>query len=92
MPFEQLVVFSSSFDEKEIIDEAFLRRLGYRARIEMPTKAAYLEIFRRAAHANSIELDTVSLNHVLDKYVLEKRPMNPVNRGSFESRERCLPV
>src|SRR6267143_7285210 len=62
VPFEQLVVFSSSFAENEIIDEAFLRRLGYRARIEMPTRAAYLEIFKRAAHATSIELDTVSLN------------------------------
>jgi hypothetical protein len=77
VPFEQLVIFSTSFDEHEIIDEAFLRRLGYRARIEMPTQAAYLEIFQRAATATNIAVDEVSLNYVLDKYVLEKRAMKP---------------
>jgi hypothetical protein len=77
VPFEQLVVFASSFAENEIIDEGFLRRLGYRARIEMPTRAAYLEIFKRAALANSIELDTISLDHLLDRYVAENRPMKP---------------
>ena len=59
-PFEQLVVFSTHFDEKDIVDEAFLRRLGYRARIEMPTAAAYLEIFKRAAQTSAIALDDVS--------------------------------
>jgi len=86
VPFEQLVVFSTSFDENEIVDEAFLRRLGYRARIEMPTRTAYLEIFKRAASATSIELDTVSLNHVLDKYVVEKRPMKPCEPRDLLSR------
>jgi hypothetical protein len=86
VPFEQLVIFSSSFAENEIIDEAFLRRLGYRARIEMPTRAAYLEIFKRAARATSIEFDTVSLNHVLDKYVAEKRPMKPCEPRDLLSR------
>src|SRR5574341_873005 len=35
VPFEQLVVFSTNLDEKELVDEAFLRRMGYRARIEI---------------------------------------------------------
>jgi hypothetical protein len=86
VPFEQLVVFSTSFDENEIVDEAFLRRLGYRARIEMPTRTAYLEIFKRAASATSIELDTASLDHVLNKYVVEKRPMKPCEPRDLLSR------
>jgi hypothetical protein len=86
VPFEQLVVFSTSFDENEIVDEAFLRRLGYRARIEMPTRTAYLEIFKRAASATSIELDTASLDHVLDKYAVEKRPMKPCEPRDLLSR------
>jgi hypothetical protein len=86
VPFEQLVIFSTSFDEDEIVDEAFLRRLGYRARIEMPTQTAYLEIFKRAASATRIELDPVSLNYVLDKYVIEKRPMKPCEPRDLLSR------
>ena len=92
VPFEQLVVFSTSFAENEIIDEAFLRRLGYRARIEMPTLAAYSEIFKRAAHATGIELDADSLNHVIDKYVVEKRLMKPCEPRDLLSRvnDLCL--
>lgn len=90
VPFEQLVVFSTSFDEKEIVDEAFLRRLGYRARMEMPTPSAYLEIFKRAAGAAAITLDDVSLNHVLHKYVIEKRPMKPCEPRDLLNRVNDL--
>lgn len=90
VPFEQLVVFSTSFNEKEIADEAFLRRLGYRARIEMPTASAYLEIFKRAASATAITLDDVSMNHVLDKYVIEKRPMKPCEPRDLLNRVNDL--
>ena len=51
MPFEQLVIFSTNLDEAGMIDEAFLRRMGYRVRVEMPTPSAYTEIFKRAATA-----------------------------------------
>src|SRR6266478_5304177 len=44
VPFEQLVLFSTNLDVKDLADEAFLRRMGYRARIEPPTAAAYVEI------------------------------------------------
>jgi hypothetical protein len=90
VPFEQLVVFATNFDEREIVDEAFLRRLGYRARIEMPTASAYLEIFKRAASASAITLDEVSLNHVLDKYVVEKRPMKPCEPRDLLNRVNDL--
>ena len=90
VPFEQLVVFSTNFDENEIVDEAFLRRLGYRAHIEMPTASAYLEIFKRAASATAITLDDVSLNYVLDKYVVEKRPMKPCEPRDLLSRVNDL--
>jgi hypothetical protein len=40
VPFEQLVVFSTNLEEKDLADQAFLRRMGYRARVEPPTPAA----------------------------------------------------
>lgn len=68
LPFEQLVVFSSSLDEDSVIDEAFLRRMGYRARIEPPSVAEYTEIFKRAAAKRNIAVDQTSLSHLLRKY------------------------
>ena len=75
VPFEQLVVFSTNLDEKDLTDEAFLRRMGYRARVEPPTAAAFSEIFKRAAYNRGIRCDQPVLDHLLTKYRVEQRVM-----------------
>ncbi len=75
VPFEQLVVFSTNLNEKDLVDEAFLRRMGYRARVEPPTPAAFSEIFRRTAKVRGVTIDDECLNHVLKRYDDEKRIM-----------------
>jgi hypothetical protein len=75
VPFEQLVVFSTNLDENNLVDDAFLRRMGYRARLELPTPAAYGEIFRRAASAKGFRVDEASIHYLLRKYSMEQRPM-----------------
>ncbi len=75
VPFEQLVVFSTNLDEKDLVDEAFLRRMGYRARVEPPTPSAFVEIFKRVATTRGVKVDQHCLSHVLSKYSLEKRMM-----------------
>ncbi len=75
VPFEQLVVFSTNLEEKELVDEAFLRRMGYRARVEPPTPSAFVEIFKRLVTTRGVVLDQKCLDHVLSKYAFEKRMM-----------------
>src|SRR6476660_9875237 len=75
VPFEQLVVFSTNLDEKDLADQAFLRRMGYRARVEPPTPRAYTEIFKRQAYNRGIQVDDSALDHVLNKYRIEHRQM-----------------
>lgn len=75
VPFEQLVVFSTNLDEKDLTDEAFLRRMGYRARVEPPTPSAFSEIFKRAAYNRGIRCDQQVLDHLLTKYRVEQRVM-----------------
>jgi len=75
VPFEQLVVFSTNLDERDLTDEAFLRRMGYRARVEPPTASAFSEIFRRAAYNRGIRCDQQVLDHLLAKYRVEQRIM-----------------
>ena len=91
VPFEQLVIFSTNLEES-ILDEAFLRRVGYRARVEMPTSSAYIEIFKRAASARGIKLGEGSLDHVLGKYGEEGRPMKSCEPRDLLNRvnELCL--
>ena len=75
VPFEQLVVFSTNLDENDLADQAFLRRMGYRARVEPPTTTAYSEIFKRQAYKRGIRYGQPVLNHVLNKYKIERRQM-----------------
>lgn len=92
VPFEQLLVFSTNLEEGSIMDEAFLRRLAYRARVEMPTSSAYIEIFKRAASAKGIKLDKDSLDYVLGKYSNEARPMKSCEPRDLLNRVNDLCV
>jgi hypothetical protein len=75
VPFEQLVIFSTNLDETDLVDEAFLRRMGYRARIEPPTPDAYIQIFRNVAGSRGIQVTDSCFYHILGKYKFEKRQM-----------------
>ena len=75
VPFEQLVVFSTNLDENDLTDQAFLRRMGYRARVEPPTAAAYSEIFKRRRQREALAASKTCLDHVLTKYRTERRQM-----------------
>lgn len=75
VPFEQLVVFSTNLNESDLVDEAFLRRMGYRSRIEPPTPAAYMEIFKRAAYTRGLRVEQQCLDHLLNNYIVEQRQM-----------------
>jgi hypothetical protein len=75
VPFEQLVIFSTNLDERDLVDDAFLRRMGYRARVEPPTAGAFVEIFKRTATDRGIVANQDCLDHLLRKYVTENRVM-----------------
>jgi hypothetical protein len=75
VPFEQLVVFSTNLDENDLADQAFLRRMGYRARVEPPTPAAYTSIFKYQASKRGIVVEQPVLDHILAKYRTERRQM-----------------
>ena len=68
-------MFSTNLDENDLTDQAFLRRMGYRARVEPPTPGAYSEIFKRQAYTRGIRYSQPVLDHVLSKYRIEHRQM-----------------
>lgn len=75
VPFEQLVIFSTNLDEKDLVDEAFLRRMGYRARVEPPTPDAYVQIFEALAAKRGLSVKSSMYAHILNKYEVENRQM-----------------
>lgn len=45
VPFEQLIIFSTNLDPKDLVDDAFLRRIRHKVGIEAPTREVYTKIF-----------------------------------------------
>jgi len=47
VPFECLIVFATNIAPDHLVEEAFLRRIHYKIRVESPSRPQYEEIFRR---------------------------------------------
>jgi predicted ATPase with chaperone activity len=54
VPFESLLIFATNLDPESLVEEAFLRRIHYKVRVESPTRVQYEEIFRRCATARDV--------------------------------------
>lgn len=45
VPFEQLTIFSTNLDPKDLVDDAFLRRIRHKVGVEAPMRDVYEKIF-----------------------------------------------
>jgi predicted ATPase with chaperone activity len=75
VPFEELVVFSTNLEPSRLVDEAFLRRMGYRVIVEPPSEDTYRRIFYRFAENAGIVFDNSVLDYLISKYPADKRVM-----------------
>ena len=46
IPFDQLIVFSTNLNPRDLVDDAFLRRIRYKIPINDPTHENYRAIWR----------------------------------------------
>ena len=65
VPFDTLVVFSTNFHPNEIFDQAALRRIFFKIKIDGPNQQDFLKIFALVARKKKMELDEASLVHLL---------------------------
>lgn len=49
VPFEQLIIFSTNLDPRDLVDDAFLRRIRHKVEILAPTRDVYERIFNIVA-------------------------------------------
>ncbi len=67
VPFDTLVVFSTNFHPNKIFDQAALRRIFFKVKIDGPTQSQFLKIFAMVAKKKGVPLDEASLIHMLKK-------------------------
>lgn len=72
VPFDVLVMFSTNLPPKELVDEAFLRRIRHKIEIGDPSFDEYREIFKRVAAAKGIPYDEQGLAYLLQEYYIKR--------------------
>jgi predicted ATPase with chaperone activity len=84
IPFDVLVVFSTNLPPRDLVDEAFLRRLRHKIEIADPSFDEYREIFKRISVQKGIPYNDQGLAYLLQEYYLK------VNRKLRASHPRDI--
>ncbi len=72
VPFDVLVVFSTNLPPKDLVDEAFLRRLRHKIEIVDPTFEEYREIFKKIASDRKIAYSDQGLAYLMQEWYIKR--------------------
>ncbi len=68
VPFDQLLVFSTNLQPKDLFDEAFLRRLPYKIEVPDPTETEFRKLLQFYAQRLDIGFHAPAVEHVIDTH------------------------
>lgn len=80
IPFFVLVVFSTNLDPRELVDDAFLRRIRHKIQVGDPSYEEFREIFKRMCDSKKVKYDEQALAYLLKEwYINHDRPLRSVH-------------
>ena len=74
VPFEQLIIFSTNLNPRELVDDAFLRRIRHKIEINSPTRDLYTEIFQLCCRQRKIAFSPDVVNYLYSTYYDQGKP------------------
>ncbi|MCA9211481.1 MAG: AAA family ATPase [Planctomycetales bacterium] len=81
VPFEQLIIFSTNLEPKDLVDDAFLRRIPYKIEVADPKADEFHRLFQLTAAQMKCKYDRDAVEYLLQRHYY------PYNR----SLRRCHP-
>lgn len=72
VPFDVLVMFSTNLPPRDLVDEAFLRRLRHKIEVGDPDFEQYREIFRNAAILKGVTYSESGLAYLLQEWYIRR--------------------
>lgn len=72
VPFDVLVVFSTNLPPKDLVDEAFLRRLRHKIEISDPSYQDFREIFQRVAATKGVKYSDQGMAYLLQEWYIKR--------------------
>ena len=71
VPFDVLIVFSTNLAPRDLVDEAFLRRIRHKIEIGDPSWDEYREIFKRVCTSRKVAYDDRGLAYLIQEHYLK---------------------
>jgi hypothetical protein len=76
VPFDVLIAFSTNLEPRDLVDEAFLRRIRHKIHVGNPSFEQYRELFKRYCQLKRVPYDEQGLVYILKEYY-QKRHIEP---------------
>lgn len=84
VPFDQLVIFSTNLEPKDLVDDAFLRRIPYKIEVPNPSLENFVKLFEIMCNIYKFEWHPEMIKRLIEKHYL------PVNRPFRNCHPRDL--
>ncbi|MFT5299819.1 MAG: hypothetical protein ACI87E_000466 [Mariniblastus sp.] len=76
VPFDQLVVFSTNLEPKDLVDDAFLRRIPYKIEVPNPSVENFVKLFKIMCGVYKFEWKPELIQLLIQKhYIPSNRPL-----------------
>jgi hypothetical protein len=73
VPFEQLIIFSTNLDPKDLVDDAFLRRIRHKVEINAPLREVYDKIFNSVVKRLGMTPCSAAVDFLYERYYTKGR-------------------
>jgi predicted ATPase with chaperone activity len=73
VPFEQLIIFSTNLDPKDLVDDAFLRRIRHKVSIDAPPREIYEKIFNSVVKRLGMTPNREAVDYLYETYYNRNR-------------------
>jgi len=76
VPFDQLVIFSTNLEPRELVDEAFLRRIPYKIEAIDPTEQEFRDLLKLMAEKMDVAHDEAAVDYLIETHYRQvNRPL-----------------
>lgn len=72
IPFDVFLVFATNLDPRTLVDDAFLRRIRSKIKLEAVSQDQFVEIFRLVCQTYNVEYEPEAVQYLLDHYYLSQ--------------------
>jgi hypothetical protein len=84
VPFDQLVVFSTNLEPRDLVDDAFLRRIPYKIEAENPPESEFRELFQIMCKVLQVPHREDAIDYLIETHY------KPINRPMRMCQPRDL--